>query len=704
MSNLQQQFPEMTQSVFVAVLNACEGDETKAKAYFEESSKKISEGDIARMVQELAEMFPDLDKEVIKKTLGENKNDVDASIVPLFTLVQDIGYKKRQEADRINSEKREAEREAKQKQARVEATQKMTELFKQISPAEINRIIEENDGDLEVVSERLAQLVAQKEEVDKKEREAKAEQERREAIFETLRKQISKISDEEIRAELERCGYDPKIATPALAKISNERKTEEIAKLYPGFDANEIEAALYSNRWELLKAMEYLDQKKIDKKKQQQEFIEKQKEIQRQQKDIQKKMIQQLQDKQQQEMLEKQKEEVQKLQEQQEQQEQQQKKKEEASKEEMRERMEKCNLEQSVMIQKKIGEAVAQVDKDEADAKALLKEDIEKALRENPNLQPGAVEKEKPELNKDDAVSAASAVDAETYDFSDVIDRCKIAVTPTRPDLGQDITVSWTDYDAPSDSDWISMNDASTGAKLTWEWTGAATASGKVVFKAQNLGEIVFCYVNKAKHIMAKSKTIFVGPEYKLETTKVEDMKYSLKCTQLSGIQHPNAWIGLYQKGENNANYYSYQWLSKAVDLALIFDIPKTGNWELRLFPIRNLIGSYVHVGSTSISIDGNDKVELVVPADEPVAHIHYDISSVDIERDSVWIGLYLIQEIDNRQYRRYRTIKGAQTENSKGTITFKKPIHKGKYEARLFAHGSLDPIVRSNAVEVEGI
>jgi hypothetical protein len=693
--DLKNQFPDISQSVFIDVLNACQGDSKKAQAIFQESAKNEEQDP---RITELCHTFPDLKREEVEKVFNDNGKDVDASILPLFNLLQELNQKKRTEEDKKAAEKREAERNAK----KAEAGKKMHELFKQVSPEEIQRIIDENDGDLSIVSERLAQLVAKQEDTERKareEREKKEQEERKIAIFKALKSQFTLLSDQDIQDDLESCDYDSQKATLVLNQKDKERKVQEIANIFPSFTQNQAELALLENGWDMVKAVNYLHEqlnqknKKIEEEKQRQE---QQKRLEKERKELQKKMAKEIEIKQQ-EALKKEQQALEEKQKQLEEQKKQQEldlehtEKRELSAEEIASKFDLFSLEQSKIIQQKIVEEFKVIKEDNQDYREILVEDIEKALRENPNLQPGTVEQK-----QDD--------DVEAYDFSSVIDRCKIRVSPSRPDLGQDITVSWTEYDSPAESDWISMNDAHTGEKLSWSWVGEASRDGKVTFKAQTLGEVVFCYVNKSKHIMAKSAPIFIGPEFEFKTEKIGEMKYALKFQQISGIQHANAWVGLYQKGASNENYYSYQWVANAVNLSLIFDIPKTGHWELRLFPLRNLIGKYIHVGSTSITIEGNDKLQLIIPEKEEIATIHYALSSVDTERDSVWIGLYLIQEIDNKQYRRYKKIKGPNTEYSKGTITFKKPIHSGVYEARLFAFGSLDIILKSNSVAVEGI
>jgi len=224
-------------------------------------------------------------------------------------------------------------------------------------------------------------------------------------------------------------------------------------------------------------------------------------------------------------------------------------------------------------------------------------------------------------------------------------------------------------------------------------------------FKATTFGDYQFKYTDKTSRVIACSNVISVGPEFRLSVTKVEELKYSVKYAQISGNQYPSAWIGLYPKTElNNHQYSSYQWLSNSVNLSLTFEIPKVGDWEFRLFPLRNLLGPYLHVSSAPLKLEGSDELELSIKEDGSLgqAIIHYNIVTVDPERDSVWIGLFVKQETNNRQFRRYKNITTCN--ESRGVISFKKPIHGGIYEARLFALRTYQPIATSNSVLVEGI
>jgi len=139
------------------------------------------------------------------------------------------------------------------------------------------------------------------------------------------------------------------------------------------------------------------------------------------------------------------------------------------------------------------------------------------------------------------------------------------------------------------------------------------------------------------------------------------------------------------------------------VEKQLSFEVPKAGQWHLRLYSDR----SYTDVASTSILIPGEDRLELSVSETE--MKVDCVISTVDPSRDYVWIGIYKIYEKDPRQYRRYKYLVPVSTSSSSSTsvpysVVFKAPIHSGTYEARLFANKSYEVITRSNPVTIHGI
>lgn len=165
----------------------------------------------------------------------------------------------------------------------------------------------------------------------------------------------------------------------------------------------------------------------------------------------------------------------------------------------------------------------------------------------------------------------------------------------------------------------------------------------------------------------------------------------SVKIEQRSGNQYPSAWVGLYVKGEkDNSQYRAFDWLSNAVDHTLVFPCPKAGEWEFRFFPQR----SYVDVARSSLQVGGTDVVRLSLEDGQMI--VRTELVTVDPAYDNVWVGIYKSEEIDNRQYRKYKYVGQAS-----GTIAFRACTTPSTYEARIFAHKSLDVVCKSNTIIV---
>jgi len=186
------------------------------------------------------------------------------------------------------------------------------------------------------------------------------------------------------------------------------------------------------------------------------------------------------------------------------------------------------------------------------------------------------------------------------------------------------------------------------------------------------------------------------------------------------------AWIGLYRRDDkdgsciipkiDNKNYFAFEWLSNGKDITssvgtstetpleaekeVVLEVPKAGQWFVRLFPDR----SYNDIATAKIYIQGEDNLTLNV--ESTVMSVVCNVTTVDPARDYVWVGVYKIEEKDQRQYRRYKYLSSAMLSTSSSdpiTLTFKTPIHSGIYEARLFANGSYEVLSRSAPVTVLG-
>jgi hypothetical protein len=293
-----------------------------------------------------------------------------------------------------------------------------------------------------------------------------------------------------------------------------------------------------------------------------------------------------------------------------------------------------------------------------------------------------------------------------------------------------------------------------------WNWTGGGTkdseghplTKGTFTISAPTTpGRYVCQYYTMTSSqsgeysCTAISNPVLIGPKFSIKASVSSSLdpitlpaKIHVTCQQVSSQSKfgSGAWVGLYRdnKDENsltrnidNKSYHAFEWLSNGKDIKppvplegqsltsvekeLSFDVPKAGQWRLRLFSDR----SYIDVASGSAYIAGEDKLELSVSGQEMKVDCY--ITTVDPLRDYVWVGVYKVEEKDQRQYRRYKYLVPQTTASSPSsslptssarapysTLTFRAPIHSGVYEARLFANKSYEVISRSGSVTIHGI
>jgi hypothetical protein len=257
-----------------------------------------------------------------------------------------------------------------------------------------------------------------------------------------------------------------------------------------------------------------------------------------------------------------------------------------------------------------------------------------------------------------------------------------------------------------------------------------------------------------------------VGPQFTLKASLSQPItshvpiampaKIHVRCQQVAkagGMPKfgSGVWIGLYRHDDKDGvaltpqldkkNYAAFDWICNGkevtpledktkllVEREVTFEVPKAGQWYLRLFSDR----SYNDVASTAIHIAGEDRLELSVSGQE--MKINCYVNTVDPLRDYVWVGVYKVEEKDQRQYRRYKYLvpnsssstsssstpssstssstssSSTSTSSSRysgaphSTLVFKAPIHSGVYEARLFANKSYEVLTRSEPVTIHGI
>jgi hypothetical protein len=250
---------------------------------------------------------------------------------------------------------------------------------------------------------------------------------------------------------------------------------------------------------------------------------------------------------------------------------------------------------------------------------------------------------------------------------------------------GEQIIVTWS-HPAPTSGDWIGMylDHESERNYITYQWVDPAAT--EVTFVApSSCGHYNFRYFhNKTYNSHGCSPVIAVGPQFSLSTTKVSPNEIGVKIDQKSGEVCPNLWVALYPHGETNPkSYLSFKWAKAGDDLS--FEIPKAGSWNFKVFSDRG----YDYTTSYSVTVPGNNSLTLKQDASKAV--VEWDVTTVDPAKDSVWVGIFRVDQTDSRYYQRYKYIS-----THKGSLEVSALKESGVYEARLFAHGTYDVLCSS--------
>jgi len=279
-----------------------------------------------------------------------------------------------------------------------------------------------------------------------------------------------------------------------------------------------------------------------------------------------------------------------------------------------------------------------------------------------------------------------------------------------------------------SNYDWIGFyrlnssdpRDVKSEDRITWMWIPKSSSTADEMLTGimqfaipTSFGHFVFLYFSPAKSgeyvRVATSNVVTVGPVYRMTAQALPDeskseMSVAVRVSQLSGLEYSTAWIGMYEKSQtDHRQYKTFEWLTsgKVVDMnektktvELQFKASKSGDWEFRLFPLR----AYTPTTTATLTLSGSDSVQISVNGVELT--VHANVVTVDPLTEYVWVGVYKVDETNNRQWRRYQYI----LEPGKTSMVFKTPIHTGIYEARLFAHKSYTILLRSNPVAIQGI
>jgi len=244
----------LTKSTFEDLLKQCKGNKEAADALAKQMQADVQAENVARQNKKILELknnFADLSDQEIRKVLDENQWDVDAAILPLFELTQK--KKEKEEEDALQKRRREIKEREREK-----ARTFLRDLFSEIDEKQIQKILDENEGDVDATTEQLLKLKADKEIDEEKEMKEKKEREK-EIKLEALIHQFSDyILDKDIKEQLENHNYNIEAVTPVLLKITEERKVVHLRRLYKFIKVGEVKEELDKCNWNVSTAMNQL--------------------------------------------------------------------------------------------------------------------------------------------------------------------------------------------------------------------------------------------------------------------------------------------------------------------------------------------------------------------------------------------------------------------------------------------------------------
>lgn len=156
-----------------------------------------------------------------------------------------------------------------------------------------------------------------------------------------------------------------------------------------------------------------------------------------------------------------------------------------------------------------------------------------------------------------------------------------------------------------------------------------------------------------------------------------------------------SAWIGLYLSSEQNTKkYITYNYLCYTKNNTIEFDAPKLNEkYNVRIFSNRyNKVFT-----SEDIVIDVKDQLFFTLEAEENKVTVRWQIGSFDPVAKKAYVTVHKSEEDRYRYYRRYNWVNGFSGEHR-----FKKLVHAGEYEARLYIGSKL--ILKSKSIAIPGI
>jgi len=690
MTNLHEEFPDLAQSTINAVMGAVNDNVEETRQMLRgmaEEGKRDTEKQNERKISELQAQFTTIPKDVILRILKENKYDVDACIVPLFNVLAEA-----QTQEQVVSKKHREEEEKKRakEQTKVQIKQLM-EIFQTIPKDTIQKILDDNEGDIQETTTHLLAVVSQQEESKKheqtnkqKERErlSKEQEERMKRVkVEALREKFPELLPKDIMTALELTKWDIKEACKKLVSLSAEKKKKELKSLFQSFSDEDIQDALQANDWNVPATAKVLSSRREAKK-----VVVPPQETKKEDK-----------------------------------------KKEEPSPIVIT-KVPQTLLEKSMILGNQVEAEITKTEEEKRqlatkerneEFKKQLEEVIKNQVQNGNNGMPGLVppllpkqidalnnkkpfEDEQPEQAilplKESPIkipTSENVVSPTTSTIGGLI--VTLSVSPIHVDTGNTITVDWEVISGNSSAyDWIGMFavDQPNKQYITYEWRGKEEKKGKLTFVAPNTyGAYGFRYFpSKSYEHVAISERVIVGPQIELlASLDKESKKAKVSWAQKSGNHYRRAWCGLYEQSQtNNKQFIAWDYAPKP-NTEIVFDAPvKPAIYEFRFFSY-----DYIDVArSNPIVIEGQDKMSVTIA--DRIITVKKNIVTVNPATDSVWIGVFLSNQTDNKQWRRYKYVHDRISDE-----TFKCPNTPANYEVRLFANKNIDCIIKSTSFDI---
>eukprot|EP01127_Copromyxa_protea_P012657 TRINITY_DN3318_c0_g1_i1.p1 TRINITY_DN3318_c0_g1~~TRINITY_DN3318_c0_g1_i1.p1 ORF type:complete len:720 (-),score=194.55 TRINITY_DN3318_c0_g1_i1:72-2195(-) len=704
MDELLQAFPELGRSMISDVFKSVDNDVTAAKEVLMDFATKDPSNDLLeRMLTEL-EPFKELGRDVLVSTLRECEWDVDNAMLPLFNKLEKLRSEER-------AKTYEAERKARAQKAKLEANAFLRELFRALPEDKIQELLDANDGDVDATTDELFQYVAT---LDERAKKAEEEKDRQRNI-ENLVIRFG-FSQEEVRDVLLQAGWDLGLAVPELVKREAENKISEFVILYPILSEEEIRSIAVLECYDMLKAQttilmrvrEKREELERQKREEEERLRRLEEALQKQKEDAERRALEEEEARnnaklrEEMEMRHREEEMKRKIEEearlQLEAEERERKEREEKNRKTELEKALKAAqvllLEQSIKITKEMVEANNKTAFQD-DVRKLVKQELEDKMRQCdlPGLQQSnevkvdrvELQESQKEEHKPDPVSDVEPVNKPD---SDIV---KLKLSPERVDFGKALNVEWEHSAEPTVRDWIALYaDGKSGRDyVTYEWV--SQRKGAISFSAPHTyGNYHVCYfTNGSYETYGVSNSVAVGPLYDFRA-ELNGNDIVVNVEPQTGTPCAQAWVAMYSSNSSGlGDYYTYQWVGD--NKKLTFQVPKTASWNFKLFPHKTLNP----VASCDVEVKGENKLSVSVEGN--LIHVNYSVATLDPSRDKIWIGIYFCEEGNQRQFRRRKVIG-----EKEGIWTCKKMIHKGIYEARLFACGTYEVRERSAAINID--